>query len=82
VDAPATNSFRGPILEMYGVDLAGSDGYKVLGALYIYHDGTLTATGTYTWETWTIDDLRQATPDEAEAQTRRVAGLPTASDQP
>ncbi|NJM05416.1 phage Gp37/Gp68 family protein [Candidatus Gracilibacteria bacterium] len=76
VDAPATNSFRGPILEVYGVDVTGSDGYKAIGALYIYHDGTLTATGTYTWETWTVADLCEATPDEAEAQTRRVVGLP------
>lgn len=68
---------RGPTLMGYGLDLAGSDGYKVIIVLGVYPDDTLSGvTGNITWDTWTLADLREATPDEAERQTHRAAGLP------
>jgi hypothetical protein len=66
----------GPILLVFGVDLASSDGYKNMFDIYLEADGvTLGVTGLCTWETWTLRDLREATPDEAEAQTHRCLNL-------
>lgn len=62
----------GPILQVYGVDLASSVGYQNTFDIYVEADGvTLGVTGLCTWETWTLHDLHEATPDEAEAQTYR-----------
>lgn len=67
----------GPIVQVYGTDLASSAGYTTTFDIYVEHDGTtLDVTGLCTWDTWTLADLREATPDEAEAQTYRVLHLP------
>lgn len=76
---PPGQTWLGPILQRYGVDVASSDGYKPIEDIYIYPDGTLSVTGSMTWETWTLADLREATPDEAEERTRRIVGLVNAS---
>jgi hypothetical protein len=73
--AICVNDEKGPILMVYGVDLASHDGYKNTFDLYVAPDGDLGATGLVTWETWTIEMLREATPDEAEAQTHRCLGI-------
>jgi hypothetical protein len=67
----------GPILQAFGVDVASTDpiAYTNTFDLYVEADGNLGATGLCTWDIWTIDDLREATPDEAEAQTYRCLGL-------
>lgn len=66
----------GPILQVYGVDIASSIGYQHTFDIYMEADGvTLGMTGLCTWETWTLHDLCEATPDEAEAQTYRCLQL-------
>lgn len=62
----------GPILMVYGVDIGDTKGYTVQFDLDINRDGTLSATGLCTWDTWRPEDLREATPDEAETQTLRT----------
>ena len=62
----------GPILMVFGVDIGDTVGYTVQFDLYINSDGTLSATGLCTWDTWRPEDLREATPDEAEDQTIRA----------
>lgn len=62
---------------VYGIDSAGSDGYRNIFDIYVQPSGLLEATGLCTWDTWTCADLREATPDEAETQTLRAAGFVT-----
>lgn len=72
VQAVAVGSAAGPILSAYG----SSEG-RYMREFDIYVAGDiLGVTGLCTWETWTLADLREATPDEAEAQTHRALGLP------
>lgn len=72
VKAMGVHDPRGPILQAYGVDAASSTSYTNIFDLYMEDDGhTLGVTGLCTWATWTLADLREATPDEAEAQTYR-----------
>lgn len=60
------------ILAVYRSDLTASDTYCTFFYTPISKDGyTLGATGLCTSETWTLADLREATPDEAEAQHYR-----------
>jgi hypothetical protein len=72
----------GPILQAYGADLASSTGYTNTFDIYVEGDGqTLGVTGLCTWDTWTLADLREATPDEAEAQTYRALHLSLPTDE-
>lgn len=73
----------GPILQAYGTDLASRTGYINTFDIYVERDGhTLGVTGLCTWDTWTLADLREATPDEAEAQTYRCLQLTSPSIPP
>lgn len=65
----------GPILMVYGIDIAGSDGYRNTFDIYVDAEGKLEATGLCTWDTWTLAGLREATPDEAETQTLRALNI-------
>lgn len=56
-------------LHTYG----NSDGsWKVEMLIDVRDAGTLGVTGLLTWEHWTVADLREASPDEAEALTHRA----------
>lgn len=67
------NESFGPIFMVFGHE--PMEGYKHLYDLCINTDGTLSATGLCTWDTWRPGDLREATPDEAETQTLRALGI-------
>lgn len=56
--------------------IPGDDaGYNVRDALVVQHNGVLEATRRVTWEYWTVRDMREATPDEAETQHYRKLRL-------
>ena len=59
-------------LHLYG----SSDGrWAVEYQVSIGDDGVLGVTGLLTWERWTVEQLREATPDEAEMLTHRTTGI-------
>ncbi len=59
-------------LHVYG----SSDGrWAVEYQVSIGDDGVLGVTGLLTGDTWTVDQLRAATPDEAEMLTYRATGI-------
>jgi hypothetical protein len=58
-------------LHVYG----SSDGrWAVEYQVSIDDNGVLGVTGLLTWESWTVEQLREATPDEAEMLTHRATG--------
>lgn len=59
-------------LHVYG----SSDGrWAVEYQVSIGDDGILGVTGLLTWDTWTVEQLCEATPDEAELLTHRTTGI-------
>lgn len=53
----------------------GDDGYRVRAILNVQPNGLLDAPGAVTSSYWTLEDLREATPDEAEAQQYQQLGI-------
>ncbi len=75
-DGAAISNGVGPLpiwsLHVYG----SSDGrWTVEYQVSIGDDGVLGVTGLLTWDTWTVEQLREATPDEAEMLTHRTTGI-------
>ena len=67
--ASAVTHPLGPIIAVYGSDLAASDTYRSIFFISLLKDGSaLDARGLCAHETWTLADLREATLEEAEAQ--------------
>lgn len=65
-DDPGWVARYGPILEASG---SSAGPYTVAWSSSVSPEGRLAATGLCIWDTWTRTDPREATPDEAEAQT-------------